>query len=210
ARKGVQFREDFLARNRQYFGAEIASLDFANPQSLAKINGWVNTSTKGKIPKIIDQIDPQQVMFLINAVYFKGLWQKKFDKMMTREEPFHLIDGKTKPTPLMSQSGQYFYFRGEKFQAVGLPYGQGSVTLYLFLPDQNSSLNEFFDNLSYQQWEQWMNSFRGTPGDLKIPRFKLDYDCTLNDALRALGMKSAFAPGQADFSGMRAERDLFI
>src|SRR5262249_31329342 len=85
ARKGVQFREDFLARNRQYFGAEIASLDFANPQSLAKINGWVNTSTKGKIPKIIDQIDPQQVMFLINAVYFKGLWQKKFDKMMTRE-----------------------------------------------------------------------------------------------------------------------------
>src|SRR5262245_4746153 len=210
ARKGVQFKEDFLSRNQQFFGAEIASLDFADPRSLTRINGWVNKSTNGKIARIIDQIGAQHVMFLINAVYFKGQWQKKFDKTLTRDEPFHLLDGKTKPTPLMSQSGEYRYLRGEKFQAVNLLYGQGDVSLYLFLPDQDSSLNEFLTGFSYQQWEQWTGSFRPTPGDVKIPRFKLDYEKTLNDSLQALGMKSAFAQGQADFSGMRAERDLFI
>jgi serpin B len=210
ARQGVRFKEDFLARNRQFFGAEVASLDFASPQAVAKINGWVSANTKGKIAKIIDRIDAQQVMFLINAVYFKGLWQRKFDKTLTKTEPFHLLGGGQKPMPMMSQSGSYRYLRGEKFQALSLPYGKGGVSLYLFLPDRGLSLNDFLKSLSYQKWEQWMGSFRNTPGDVKIPRFKLDYERQLNDPLKALGMEVAFTAGRADFSGMRAERDLFI
>src|SRR5215831_8639910 len=74
-RGGMRFNEDFLERARQFYGAEISSLDFNNPQSAATINRWVSGATKGKIGRIIDQISPQQVMFLINAVYFKGQWQ---------------------------------------------------------------------------------------------------------------------------------------
>ncbi len=210
ARQGVKFKDDFLARNRQFFGAEVASLNFESPQATETINRWVSTNTKGKIAKIIDSISAQQVMFLINAVYFKGLWQQKFDKALTQDQPFHLLSGKQKPMPMMSQSGSYRYLRGDKFQAVSLPYGKGGANIYLFLPDPDSTLDNFLKTLSYQKWEQWMKGFRNTPGDVKIPRFKLDYESTLNNALKAMGMEVAFAQDRADFSRMRTERDLFI
>lgn len=210
ARQGVEFNPAFLDRNRQFFGAEIAALDFGNPQAVKTINGWVSQKTKGKIPAIMDQIDGSQVMFLINAVYFKGQWQKRFEKILTQNQPFHLATGGTKQTPMMSQSGNYQYLRGENFQAVSLPYGQGGTSLYLFLPDESSSLNDLLKVLSYQEWQQWMKSFRNSPGDVKIPRFKMDYSRELNNALKAMGMAVAFERGKADFSGIRQQKDLFI
>jgi serine protease inhibitor len=210
ARGGIKFNENFLASNRAFYDAEISTLDFSNPQSVATINRWVSASTKGKISKIIDNIDPQKVMFLINAVYFKGQWQKRFEKTLTKEQPFYLPGGQKKPVPMMAQSGNYLYHRGDKFQAVNLPYGEGGVSLYLFLPDQGSSLDEFLKGLSFQKWEGWINNFNDTPGDVKLPRFKLDYEETLNDSLKAVGMGVAFNPREADFSGIRPERDLFI
>jgi serine protease inhibitor len=210
ARGGMRFNEEFLARNRQFYGAEISTLDFNSPQSVATINRWVSESTKGKIGKIIDRIDPQQVMFLINAVYFKGQWQKRFEKSLTEDQPFYMPGGQQKQVPMMAQSGAYLYFRGDKFQALNLPYGNGGVSLYLFLPDKGSSLDEFLKGLSYQKWEEWINRFHNAPGDVKLPRFKLDYEKTLNDQLKALGMGVAFSAREADFSGIRAEKDLFI
>ncbi|MGH9768685.1 MAG: serpin family protein [Blastocatellia bacterium] len=210
ARGGARFNEAFLARNRQFYGAEISALDFNSPQSAATINRWVETNTRGKIKQIIDQIDSRQVMFLINAVYFKGQWRKRFEKTLTQTQPFYLPGGQQKQVSMMSQSGNYLYYRGNKFQAVSLPYGKGGVSLYLFLPDQGSSLEDFLKGLSYQKWEEWMNSFNDTPGDVKLPRFKMEYENTLNDALKALGMGVAFNVSEADFSGMREQRDLFI
>ena len=210
ARGGVRFNEDFLSRNRQFYGAEISTLDFSSPQAAETINRWVSDNTKGKISKIIDTIDPQKVMFLINAVYFKGQWQKRFEKTLTKEQPFHLTGGRQKPVPMMAQSGNYLYHRGDKFQAVNLPYGDGGVSLYLFLPDKGSSLDDFLKGLSFQKWEEWINNFNDTPGDVKLPRFKLDYEETLNDSLKAVGMGVAFNPREADFSGIRPERDIYI
>jgi serine protease inhibitor len=210
ARGGMRFKDDFLARNRQFYGAEISTLDFNNPQSVATINRWVSGATKGKISQIIDRINPQQVMFLINAVYFKGQWQKRFDKTLTKQQPFHLPGGRQKPVPMMAQSGKYLYQRGDKFKAVSLPYGKGGVSIYLFLPDEESSIDDFLNGLSYQKWEGWINNFDETPGDVKLPRFKLDYEKTLNDPLKDLGMGAAFNSREADFSGIRAEKDLYI
>jgi serine protease inhibitor len=210
AREGVQFREDFLARNRQFFGAEIATLNFADPQTKTTINNWVSKNTQGKIPSIVDQIDSQMVMYLINAVYFKGLWTKKFDKAQTKNEPFYLSSGSPKQMPMMSQSGDYRYYRGDRFQAVSLPYGKGGTSLYLFLPDKGSSLDDLLKSFSHDKCEQWMKGFRSTPGDVKIPRFKMDYESKLNNVLRALGMETAFSELKADFSGMRDKRDVYI
>ncbi len=210
ARAGVKFKDDFLARNREFYGAEISSLDFNSPQATATINRWVNNSTKGKISQIIDRIDSQQVMFLINAVYFKGQWQKRFEKTLTKNQPFHLLGGQPKQVPMMSQSGNYLYLRGDKFQSISLPYGEGAASLYLFLPDQGSSLDEFLKGFSFQKWEEWINSFHNTPGDVKLPRFKLDYENSLNESLKDLGMGVAFSERSADFSGIREQRDLFI
>jgi serpin B len=149
-------------------------------------------------------------MYLINAVYFKGQWQNKFDAARTQPQPFHLADGKTKQTPLMAQSGSYQYFKGENFQAVSLPYGQGGAALYLFLPNEGVSLSSWLGGLSFQNWQQWMTSFRNAQGDVKLPRFKMDYSRELNNALTALGMGVAFDRSKANFSGIREQKDLFI
>lgn len=210
ARQGVTFNADFLARNRQFFGAEIASLNFGSPRATRTINNWVSRKTKGHIPTIIERIDAQAVLFLLNAVYFKGQWQQPFAKALTQEATFYLLSGATRQVPMMAQTGRYQYFQDENFQALRLPYGQGNLSLDLFLPAAGTSLSTFLAGLNQATWEQWMTRFQQKEGEIKIPRVKLAYEATLNDPLQALGMAVAFAPGRADFSGMRQPRDLFL
>src|SRR5215510_5447335 len=176
ARREVKFKEDFLERNRQFFAAEVASLDFGAPSALTAINNWVSRNTKSKIPSIIDQIDTEDVMFLINAVYFKGEWENKFEEELTKNEPFYPLSGPQKEVPMMSQSGDYLYYRGDKFQAVRLFYGAKSASLDLFLPDNDSSIGDLLKGLSFEQCGQWTGSFHQASGDIKIPRFKMDYE----------------------------------
>jgi serpin B len=210
ARQGVNFNADFLARNRQVFGAEIAALNFASPRATPTINNWVSRKTKGHIPTILERIDAQAVLFLLNAVYFKGQWQKQFAKSLTQEAPFYLLSGATRPVPLMSQTGRFQYFQGENFQALSLPYGQGHLSLDLFLPAPGTALQTFLAGVNQATWQQWLTRFQEREGEIKIPRCKLAYEATLNDPLQALGMAVAFTPGRADFSGMRKQRDLFL
>jgi serine protease inhibitor len=210
ARRRVKFREDFLERNRQFFGAEVASLDFVAPNALTTINNWVSRNTESKIPSIINRIDPHHVMFLINAIYFKGQWEKKFKKELTKNEPFYPLSGPQKEVPMMSQSGDYQYYRGNKFQAVRLFYGAKGASLDLFLPDKDSSIDGLLKRLSLEQCGQWTGSFRQVPGDIKVPRFKMDYESRLNDPLKAMGMSVAFVEGKADFSGMREQNGLYV
>ena len=203
SRQGVEFNPDFLNRNREFFGAEVASLDFSSPQALERINGWVNTNTNGKIKKIFQEIDPRTLLILINAIYFKGSWQEEFDKSKTREEVFHLSDGSEKRVPMMRREGAYPYFRGDNFEAASLPYGDGDVSMYIFLPNRDSNLNEFLDGLNAERWAGWLSQFPTVREDslMILPRFKLTYQVTLNDTLKAMGMEIAFSSG-ADFSGM--------
>jgi serine protease inhibitor len=211
AKKGVTFNPDFIQRNRQYYGAEITDLDFGDPSAPATINSWVSDKTKGKITRIVDNIDPQSVLFLINAIYFKGAWTREFDKKLTKDHPFTNGAGRQKQHPLMHQSGDYSYYEDKDFQAVSLPYGAGRVSMYIFLPAKESSLTEFHTRLSAANWERWMDRFSKTKGDIAVPRFKVEYEVTLNDALKALGMGVAFDPQRADFSGiLRTSENAFI
>jgi serpin B len=202
ARKGSPFKQDFLQRNTQFFGAEISTLDFNDPSASKTINQWVDTNTNGKIQKIIDKIGPDTVLFLINAIYFKGTWHKEFDPSKTREGPFHLANGDEKQIPMMRKLHWYPYYRGENFQAIRLAYGDGQMSMYIFLPDRESDLNIFLENLNAEGWENWMSQFRGQDVSLVMPKFKLEYRKTLNDPLKALGMDIAFKQGLADFSRM--------
>ena len=201
SRQGVEFNADFLERNRVFFGAEIASLDFSALQATETINEWVNTNTNGKIDKIVDRISPQTLLFLINAIYFKGNWQDEFNKSMTRQGIFHLSDGSEKRVEMMRREGEYPYFRGENFEATSLPYGDGRLGMYIFLPNRDSNLNKFLENLNAENWEGWISQFQDRRHDMILPRFKLEYEVSLNDTLEALGMGIAFGSG-ADFSGM--------
>jgi serine protease inhibitor len=202
ADKDASFRSDFLQRVQDFYKAKVTALNFQNAEASNIINNWVQENTRGKINKIVGTIDPNQVLFLINAIYFKGQWSNEFDKTKTAAYPFYLNSGKQKQQQMMSQNGDYLYYENDKFQAVSLPYGKdGKISFYIFLPKQNSNLKTFHQNLNFENWEQWTNQFRNREGFIRLPRFKTDYEVTLNDALKALGMEEAFS-SKANFSGM--------
>ncbi len=209
ARMGVTFKQSFLDTSRRTFGAQVSVLDFADPTAPEAINRWVDASTKGKIKKMVDKIRHNSVMFLLNAIYFNGKWQKPFDKELTQPKPFHLANGEQKPVPMMRQSGSFRYLKGANFQMVSLPYGGGRMSMVVVLPDEGVSLSDWLESLDARSWKEWTSSLRMSEGDLEMPRFKMDYDKTLNDALKSLGMGVAFTE-EADLTGMREQRDLYL
>jgi serpin B len=202
ARKGLTFNPEFVRRNTEFYGAQVAVLDFEDPNAPATMNSWVKNNTGGKIEKIIDQIESNSILFLINAIYFKGLWSDPFEKDLTKEVDFTTGAGAQKRHPLMHQQGSYQYFEDQIFQAVSIPYGSRRMSMYLFLPASGRSLNEFHKALSAENWDAWMSKFQKTPGEIAVPRFKLEFETKLNEALKTLGMESAFNPNKADFSGI--------
>jgi serpin B len=202
ARQEVSFNPEFLQRNQEFYGARVEELDFTNPNTLGTINNWVEENTNGRIEQIIDEIQPEAILFLINAIYFKGNWAEQFDENLTTEQPFYLPDGSEKQHPLMSQSGRYLYLENDDFQGISLPYGDGRLSLYVFLPREASSLAEFQKQLTFENWQQWTGQFQRREGLIKLPRFKFEYEIQLNEALKALGMETAFDTDKANFSNM--------
>ncbi|MEH2108717.1 serpin family protein [Nostoc sp.] len=202
ANQDVSFAPDFLKKTQDFYQAKVSNINFKDAAASSIINNWVKENTNGKINKIVETIEPNQVLFLINAIYFKGNWSNEFDKNQTAQYPFQITSGKHKQHPMMSQNGDYRYYESEQFQAVSLPYGKdGKVSFYIFLPKQNSNLKDFYQNLNVENWEKWMTQFNKQKGFIRLPRFKTDYEVTLNDALKSLGMEEAFS-NKANFSGM--------
>ena len=201
-RNGFTLNPDFVARNKQHYAAEIANLNFDDPAATKTINSWVSKNTEGKIDQIIEQINAGDVLFLINAIYFKGQWHFEFKKENTKPDVFRLASGEQKQLQMMSQSSTYLYYKGKDFQSVVLPYGTGRVSMYVFLPDEQKGLDQFEKDLTPENWDTWMRSFRQNPGDLMFPRFKAEWESELIPALKALGMEDAFNPTRADFSQM--------
>lgn len=202
AHKSFKFRKQFADTSQRCFGATTRALDFANPQALATINGWVRQNTNGLIREIVSQLNPEDVMLLINAIYFKGTWQRKFDRELTRDQHFRLEDGSSALIKMMHQDGDFEYLEETDFQAVRLPYGNGRLAMYVFLPAVELGLDPFLARLTEEQWRRWLGAFGRRDGDLALPRFKLEYAQSLADALKAMGMEPAFSPGLADFSAL--------
>jgi serine protease inhibitor len=202
ARKGVRFNGRFLKENSRFYGAELDVLDFEDPGSAAVINGWVAGKTRNRITRIVDQIDPSSIMFLVDAIYFKGSWTHAFDAKETHDAPFHLAGGGEIERPLMRRSGTYDYLEADSLQAVRLPYGDGRFAMYVFLPSPGSSLREFQRGLTAGALERWIGSLAPRRGTVELPRFRLEYEARLRQALGELGMGVAFDCGAADFKNM--------
>lgn len=202
AKKGLPLDAGFVERCRTFYSAEATTLDFTDPNAPAAINNWVSAHTGGKIPTIVDNIPPEMVLYLINAIYFKGMWATPFDTKATSDATFHLAGGGTSPCRMMRRTGKMLYAQGDEFQAVALPYGSGRVSMYVFLPAAGTSLDALQAKLSADTWAQWVGRLRNTDVDLSLPKFTFDYDVQLKDALTALGMGVAFSPQDANLSGM--------
>lgn len=203
-REGLEFNEDFLQRTAEFFQAEITSLNFDDPGSADIINSWVKEQTRDKIEGIVEPpINPETILFLINAIYFNGDWSVPFEVENTVELPFNLPDGSVKETPVMFRNSDFRYLETDHFQAVSLPYGKNErVNMYIFLPAAGSNLDQFRAGLNSTNWQNWLNRFSMMEGELGLPRFTFEYETSLNSALKTLGMEIAFDGERADFSGM--------
>jgi serine protease inhibitor len=210
ARNGFPVTPSFLDAGRTWFDAQVASLDFASPNAVKTINDWVSTATAGKIPSILDRIEDDQVMFLINAIYFKGSWRAKFDPALTVDAPFHGVAG-DQPTKLMHREGTMRYLQTPAFSAVDLPYGNSAYSMSVVLPSAGQSIDAVLASLQASEWAGQTSQFRDADIDLYLPRLKLTWERMMIPDLEALGMRAAFVAGGADFTRMSPLGDrLFI
>jgi serine protease inhibitor len=209
-RQEVKVKSDFVTVNKTFYDAAVTPLDFNSPSALKTINGWVAEKTRNKIPTIIDQIDPQLIMILLNAVYFNGIWKSKFGENNTHNLPFTFGDGIRKDVAQMNQESTFEYTSNNLFSAVNLPYGKGQYQMTVILPNSNKTTADVRAQLDNENWNTWLKSFQSKDHVVvTMPRFKFSWEMKLNDILSAMGMGIAFVPGQADFSGI-ADLDLYI
>ena len=203
ARQGMPFAPAFLDAGKTAFDAEIRAMDFAAPATLTTINQWVSDQTKARIPTIVDQIAPDDVMFLINAIYFKGSWRLSFDPAKTQDLPFHAADGTSRNVPTMRLDPEPLRHGSvEGHEVVELLYGNGAFVMTLVLPAAGRSLTDLTEGLDPGRWAEWTGALAEHKLGLTLPKFKLEYQRELKDDLSALGMRIAFDPDRADFSGM--------
>lgn len=201
-REGIGISPTFMAALKASYGADATALDFASPDAPATINAWVKQKTHGLIPAIVRSIKPQEVLFLINALYFKARWSEQFMPSNTAPGPFTLQNGQQKTLPMMARDGTYGYATTPNYQAISLPYESGQFSMVIVLPSTSSSLAQFQRGLSPTSWQQLVGTLSPRYGRISLPRFTVDYSASLSHALGALGMGIAFDPNQADLSGM--------
>jgi serine protease inhibitor len=205
---GELVKPDFLALNARYFDATVGPLDFADPHSVDVINAWADKKTHGKIPRLADgMIDPVYTrLFLANAVYFKGKWSEPFNPEFTGDRTFHLARGEKRDVPMMRQQETFTCQQGTGYKAVRLPYEGKNFAMYVFLPDTNSNPEKLLDMMNGDRWQRVTEpGFKSEEGLLVLPKFKLEYGVELKETLRAMGMKQAFEPNKADFSGITSQ-----
>lgn len=200
--KDFSFSPAFLQLIRKIFKADSASVEFKDPRTANLINDWSREKTNGKIEALIDDEDLSSVTggILTNAVYFKGLWKSPFDQRMTQTGDFYLSSGKQKNVLLMTQSVTCPYLEADAFEAVCLPYSD-RFSMYIFVPDENSSINAFLRNLNEVNLEHWLTQFEDLPVELSMPRFQVKGEYDLKNTLGYLGMEIVFTP-KADFTPM--------
>ena len=173
---GASLFEDFAERMEQSYDAEVAELDFADPDSVNTINGWIDEQTKGEITKVLQDTPADMALYLINAIYFKGDWQEQFDPARTTEEPFTLADGTQKNFPLMHQSNAFPYYQGENFALAALPYGEeGRMQMVILLPDEGTPLESLLADLNPETWQQWVAGMNQGQLFVALPRFGAEY-----------------------------------
>ena len=188
----------FTEAGRTFFEAEVATLDFGSPEALTAINGWVDRATGGRIPRLLEEVSPQEVLFLINAIYFKGKWRTAFDIRDTRAAPFRGADGRERVAQLMALKDELRYDETEAYQAVDLLYGNGAFAMTVLLPKAEWTPAQLLAAFDPESWSALASRFEERDVTLLLPRFRVEYGRKLKEDLAALGMGIAF-DATADF-----------
>ncbi len=214
AQSGYEFRDEYTDLVTESYRAGLKNVDFqqAAEQAAQAINAWVAEQTNNRIQDLIQEgaIDPLTRLVLTNAIYFKGDWAHQFDEDATEDKPFTLADGEKVDVPMMYQKEDFRYAENDDCQIIELPYEGDDLSMLVLLPREVGDLPALEAKLSPESLENWTRGMRSREVQLYLPRFTMTSEFSLSGTLAAMGMSDAFAPRQADFSGMDGTRELFI
>jgi serpin B len=213
AQEDYPFLEEYTSLIDQYYVGKITNLDFVadTENSRMIINRWVEEQTKNKIKDLIPQgaINSITRLVLTNAIYFKGIWVKQFDRRDTKQQDFKVSPDKTIKVPMMSLTEEEFnYTETEDLQVLEMPYKGEELSMLILLP--KNDLESIEDFLNAEKLSELRNNLREVEIDVYIPKFTFETKYFLPDTLSEMGMPTAFTWPDADFSGMDGTKYLFI
>jgi len=215
AQQGYPFLPGFLDLTQRNYGAGFNPVDFKGDPEAARltINQWIERKTEDKIKDLLQRgaLTPRSTLVLTNAIYFKGDWTTPFDKVLTKDEDFHLTSSQNVKAPLMHRTAGFSYLDGGTFQALEIPYKTRELSMIVLLPNDIGGLPALEQSLTAPAARQWLSQLRPVPKViLTLPRFKMTQQFALQGALSAMGMPLAFQQRAADFSAIAGNRELFI
>ena len=214
--RGYTFEPAFLESGRTYFGASVREVDFSDAEGTKQaVNSWVNEQTNGRIPTILDEVRSEDVMYLINAIWFKGSWRSQFDRAQTHDAPFTTAGGTQQTVRMMSQRADsasgFRHYGDARITAGELPYGNGAFAMTILMPSQPADIDAFAAELTADRWQTVIDGLRPARGWIvELPKFTMTYERELSEDLQALGMTDAFSPASANLRGISAADDLFV
>ncbi|EDL40869.1 serine proteinase inhibitor member 6C [Mus musculus] len=202
----------------KFYEAEMEELDFkgATEQSRQHINTWVAKKTEDKIKELLSPgtIHSNTPLILVNAVYFKGKWEKQFNKEDTREMPFKVSKNEEKPVQMMFQKSTFkmTYVEEISTKILLLPYVGNELNMIIMLPDEHVELSTVEKEITHEKFIEWtrLDRMKGEKVEVFLPWFKLEENYDMKDVLCKLGMTDAFEEGRADFSGISSKQGLFL
>ncbi|XP_060919897.1 leukocyte elastase inhibitor-like isoform X2 [Labrus mixtus] len=220
--QSYQFVEDFLNSTKKHYKAELESIDFIRGFEAARvnINSWVESKTQGKIKDLLAQglVDSMTRLVLVNAIYFKGNWDKKFQESSTQDAQFRLNKNETKTVKMMHQKAKFplTFIPEGNCQILEMPYKGKELSMLLFLPNDmengTTGLGKLEKELTYENFVDWTRPDMMDVQEVMVglPRFKMEESYDLKNVLMSMGMVDAFDMGLSDFSGMSPANDLAL
>lgn len=199
-RNGFDLKHQYLETLSGVYRAQVTNLDFAAAASVDTINSWCSEHTEGKITRIVDQISPDMMMFLMNALYFKAPWQKPFDKNATSNATFHGFSKDSK-VPFMYRKDRFMYAEYSGNQLVRLPYEGGRYSMLVFLPAEDVSPDAVLPYLNEESYKKALDTMSGREVVLRMPKFRIEKTTMLNSAFSLMGAKRVFTPS-AELGGI--------
>lgn len=206
--KDYKLNGEFTRTINDWFKAEVQNLDFTSKKTTGIINGWCSDHTDGMIPKIIDNVEPNAVAYLMNAIYFNGSWADRFDAKDTGLERFRGYTRDIKKVRMMHRNDEYLYTSNKTYSAVRIPYGNGTYAMTVLLPQEDKSIREMMQALSVKEITSLGRMMENCKVDLKLPKFTTEVELSLNDVISTLGAPTMFS-SSADFSRL-ADGNLFV
>ncbi|XP_009580140.1 PREDICTED: leukocyte elastase inhibitor-like [Fulmarus glacialis] len=216
--KALPFSKEYLQLARKYYNAEPQSVDFvgAADEIRRQINSRVEHQTEGKIPNLLPpgSVDSLTRLVLINALYFKGNWATKFEAEATRQRPFRINTHTTKLVPMMYLSDKFnwTYIDSVQTDILELPYVNNDLSMIILLPSDITSLQKLERELTFENLSAWTSPelMEKMKMEVYLPRFTLEEKYDLKSTLSSMGIQDAFTEGQADFTGMSENGELFL